>query len=173
MHAILLVVFLSPALLFAQDAKTIGTVSPNLVEFRIPLEQSANAIWNWNRSETSDNAGEYVWQVAVPNGNGRYTFGFYLYKIPGSKPAQGDLPTLLKAGQASVFKEDAQGRGTLLQKAKIDVSAENGKIVLRITDVDLIRTMFGSRPESVTINTRAIDAKFEVVKLAYRMVGDR
>ena len=102
--------FLGTVSLFAQEAKTIGTVTPNLVEFKIPLEQPASATWNWNRPETPDNGGEYTWQVTVSNGSGRYSFGFYLYKFPGSKPAHGDLQFLLKAGQASVFKEDAQGR---------------------------------------------------------------
>ena len=64
----------------ARDAETTGTVEPNLVEFKIPHEQPASATWNWNRPETPDNDGEYIWQVAVPSGSGRYSFGFYLYK---------------------------------------------------------------------------------------------
>lgn len=166
MRAILLV-FLGLVPLFAQDAETIGTVEPNLVEFKIPLEQPPSATWNWNRIETPDNGGEYIWQVAVPNGSGRYSFGFYLYKFPGSKPARGPLQALFKAGQASVFKEDDQGRSDLLQNAKVNVSAENGRIVFRITDAELIRTIFGNRPTTVTINTRAIRANFEVVKVQY------
>lgn len=164
---LILFVSLCSALLVAQEAKTTGTVTPNLVEFRIPLEQAASASWNWNRAETRDNEAEYTWQVAVPNGSGRYSFGFYLYKFPGSKPARGNLQTLLKAGQASVFKEDIQGRGDVIQDAKVVVSTENGRIVLRITDADLIHTIFGSRPESATINTRARGSNFEVVKIEY------
>jgi hypothetical protein len=160
--------FLSLVLLFAQEAKTTGTVAPNLVEFKIPLEQPASATWNWNRTETPDNGGEYVWQVAVPNGSGRYSFGFYLYKLPGSKPARGPLQALFKAGQGSVFKEDDRGRVDLLQNAKVNVSAEDGRIVFRIADAELIRTIFGNRPETVTINTRAIRANFEVVTVQYR-----
>lgn len=154
-------------LLFAQEAKTIGNVAPNLVEFKIPLEQPASATWNWNRPETLDNGGEYTWQVAVSNSGGRYSFGFYLYKFPGSKPAHGDLQTLFKAGQASVFKEDAQGTGDAIQNAKVSVSTEDGRIVLRITDPGLIHMIFASRPESATINTRAIGSNFEVVKIEY------
>lgn len=153
----------------AQDAKATGKVAPNLVEFRIPLEQPASATWNWNRADTPDNEGEYIWQVAVPSGGGgRYAFGFYLYKLPGSRPAHGDFQALLKAGQASVFKEDADGRGTLIQHSAITASAENNWIVIRITDALLIRTVFGSRPETVTMNTRAIGADFATVKIEYR-----
>lgn len=159
---------MNTALLFAQETKTIGAVTPNLAEFRIPLEQPASAKWDWNRAETPDNDDEYTWQVAVPNGSERYSFGFYLYKLPGSKPEHGSLQALFKAGQASVFKEDAQGQGDLVQNAKVSVSTENGRIVLRITDPDLIRTIFGRRPDNATINTRAIGSNFEVVKIEYR-----
>ena len=163
-----LVAFLGPVLSFAQNAKTIGFVAPNLVEFRIPLEQPASATWNWNRAETPDNDGEYTWQVAVPNADGRYSFGFYLYKLPGSKSAHGDLQALLKAGQTSVFREDSEGRGNEIQKAFVGVSTENDMIVIRITDAKLIQTIFRGHPETATINTRAIGANFETVKIEYR-----
>lgn len=150
----------------AQQARTTGSVASNLAEFRIPLGQPSDAKWNWNRAETPDHACEYMWQVAVGHG-GRYSFGFYLYKSPGSKPESGDLQGLFQAGQASVFQEDAQGRGDLMQNAKVNVTAENGKIVLRITDAKLIGTIFGARPETATINTRSIGSTFEVVKIEY------
>lgn len=164
----ILLLFLSPVSFFAQHGKTTGTVAPNLIEFKIPLEQPAGATWNWNRAETPDNECEYMWQVAVANRSGRYSFGFYLYKFPDSKPGRGELTALFKAGQASVFKEDAQGRDDMVENAKVEVSAESGRIVLRIFDAALIRAIFGSRPETVTINTRAIGANFEVVRIAYR-----
>ena len=153
---------------FAQDSKTTGTVAPNLAEFKIPFEKPADGMWSWNRAETSDNDCEYMWQVAVPSRSGRYSFGFYLYKAPGSKPARGELQDLFKAGQASVFKEDAQGRGDLIDDAKVKVLAENGRIVLRLTDADLIRAIFASHPATVTINTRGIGSNFEIVKIDYR-----
>jgi len=125
-------------------------------------------MWNWNRAETPDNEGEYIWQVAVPSAAGRYTFGFYLYKLPGSRPAHGDLQALLKAGQASVFKEDASGRSTLMQRALVAVSTEDDDIVIRITDAELIHTIFAGHPETATINTRALGANFATVKIEYR-----
>lgn len=163
-----LVAFLGSVLSFAQNAKTVGIVAPNLVEFRIPLDQPAGATWNWNRAETPDNEGEYTWQVAVPSTDGRYSFGFYLYKLPGSKPAHGDLQALLKAGQMSTFKEDSAGRGTSIESATVGVSTENDMVVIRITDAKLIQTIFGNHPETVTINTRSIGANFETVTVEYR-----
>lgn len=154
--------------MFAQKAKPIGIVAPQIAEFRIPIEQPPNSIWNWNRAETQDNSGEYIWQIAVPAAGGRYSFGFFLYKLPGAKPAHGNLKALLKAGQASVFREDSEGHGTLIQNAAIDVSTDDSFITIRIIDNDLIHEIFGSRPDSATINTRAIDENFEVVKIEYR-----
>ena len=165
MRVILLLLSVS----FAQSAKSTGAVAPNHAEFTIPLEQPANATWFWNRPETPDNGGEYIWQVKAANGTRRFSFGFYKYKFPGSKPAQGVLQTLLKAGQASVFEEDAEGRGgAIVKNAKVEVSTENDRIVLRITDPNLIRVIFGGRPETVTINTRGLGANFEVVTVEYR-----
>ena len=138
-----------------------------MAEFRISLEQSADSIWNWNRTETADNEGEYIWQVAVPSGDGRYAFGLFLYKYPGSQPASGNLHSLIKAAQASVFKEDAAGHGTAIQSSAVKVSTENDRIVIRIVDSELIHTIFGGHPESATVNTRSITSQFEVVKIKY------
>lgn len=150
--------------IFAHTAKTTATVAPNLVEIRISLEQSASAAWKWNRAETPDNGCEYMWQVSVANGGAKYSFGFYLYKFPGSKPAHGSLQTLIKAGQASVFRDG----GDLVQNAIVKAAIEEGKVVLSIADPNLIRAMFGNRPETVTMNTRAVGSNFEVVKVEYR-----
>lgn len=163
----LLFVFLCPVFASSQDVKTTGSVAPGLVEFRIPLEQPADPIWSWNREETEDNACEYMWQVAVPNGNGRYSFGLYLYKSPGSKPQSGKLQDLFKAGQASVFREDSQGHGDLVEDSSVTVSEEDGRIVLRISDPGLIQTIFSNHPKTATINTRAIGSKFEIVEIQY------
>ena len=145
-------------------AKTSVTVTRNLVEVRLPLEQQAGATWKWNRAETPDNGCEYMWQASVANGGAKYSFGFYLYKFPGAIPASGSLAGLIKAGQASVFRES----GDLVQNAVVKVSTEDGHVVLRISDRNLIQVMFGSRPETVTINTRAVGSNFEVVKVEYR-----
>lgn len=159
---------LSHSLLAAQDLKTVGVVTSSMAEFRIPLEQSADSTWKWNRAETADSEGEYIWQVAVPSGDGRYSFGLFLYKYPGSRPASGNLNSLIRAAQASVFKEDAAGQGTAIQRSAVEVSTENDRIVIRIVDPELIHTIFGSHPETATVNARSIASQFEVVKIKYR-----
>jgi hypothetical protein len=85
-------------------------------------------------------------------------------QVSGSKPAHGSLQTLIKAGQASVFRDG----GDLVQNAIVKAAIEEGKVVLSIADPNLIRAMFGNRPETVTINTRAVGSNFEVVKVEYR-----
>jgi len=162
------VVILSHSLLAAQDLKTVGVVTSTMAEFRIPLEQSADSTWKWNRAETADNEGEYIWQVAVPSGGGRYSLGLFLYKYPGSQPASGNLHSLIKAAQASVFKEDSAGHGTAIQSSAVEVSTENDRMVIRIVDPELIHTIFGGHPESATVNARSIASQFEVVRIEYR-----
>lgn len=159
---------LGPVVLAGQNAKITGVVTPGRAEFRIPLEQSALAPLTWNRTGTPDSQCEFMWQVAVPSPGGSYTFGFYLYKAPGARPAHGNLQALLKAGQASVFKQDSSGAGTLVQNAGVNVSVEGGSIVIRLADPGLIRTIFGSRPHAVTVNTRALGADFQTVQVDYR-----
>ena len=162
------VVALTLVRLFAQSPKSSGTVTPTAAEFKIPLQPPANAVWTWNRADTPDNAGEYSWTVTAKNGTAQYSFGFYLYKLPGSREARGQIQDLLKAGQASVFKEDAEGRGEISPDAKVTVTVENGAIAVRITNPDLVRLIFRDRPETAAIHSRTPTADYQVVWITYR-----
>jgi len=153
---------------FAQSPKPTGTVTQAAAEFKIPLQQPASGVWIWNRADTSDNAGEYSWTVTARNGTAQYSFGFYLYKFPGAREGRGQIQDLLKAGQASVFKEDAEGRGEMLPDAKVAVAVENGSILLRITNPDLVRLIFSDRPETVAIHSRTPTADYQIVRVTYR-----
>ena len=154
--------------LFAQAPESTGTVTPTTAEFRIPLHRPANHVWIWNRADTPDNDGEYSWTVTAKNGAAQYSFGFYLYKFPGSREARGPIQDLLRAGQASVFKEDAEGRGELLPDAKVAVTVENAAILLRIADPGLVRLIFHDRPQTVAIHSRTPEADYQVVRVTYR-----
>ena len=154
--------------LVAQSPKPTGTVTATAAEFRIPLQQPADGVWIWNRADTRDNEGEYSWTVTAKSGSGQYSFGFYLYKLPGSPEARGQLRDLLKAGQASVFREDAEGRGEMLPEAKVAVRAEGAAIMVRIIDPDLIRMIFRDRPQTVAIHSRTPAADYQIVRVTYR-----
>ena len=162
------VVALTLVPLFAQSPKSTGTVTATAAEFKIPLQPPANNVWTWNRADTPDNAGEYSWTVTAKNGTAQYSFGFYLYKFPGSREARGQIQDLLKAGQASVFKEDAEGRGEILPDAKVAVTVENGAIAVRITNPDLVRLIFRDRPEIAAIHSRTPAADYQAVRITYR-----
>jgi hypothetical protein len=162
------VVALTLVPLFAQSPQSTGTVTGTTAEFKIPLQSPANDVWIWNRADTPDNAGEYSWTVTAKNRTARYSFGFYLYKLPGSWEARGHIQDLLKAGQASVFKEDADGHGEILPAAKVGVTVENAAIVVRITNPDLVRLIFRDRPETAAINSRTPAADYQVVRITYR-----
>jgi hypothetical protein len=154
--------------MFAQSPKSTGTVTAAAAEFNIPLQRPANGIWTWNRADTPDNSSEYSWAVTARNGTAQYSFGFYLYKFPGAREARGLIQDLLKAGQASVFKEDAEGRGEMLPNAKVVVAVENGSILVRITNPDLVRLIFSDRPETVAIHSRTPTADYQNVRVTYR-----
>lgn len=154
--------------LFAQSPKPIGTVTATAAEFKIPLQRPANGVWIWNRTGTPENAGEYSWTVTAKSGTGQYSFGFYLYKFPGSHETRGQVQDLLKAGQTSVFKVDAEGQGELLPDAKVAVTVENEAILVRITNPDLVRLIFRDHPETVAIHSRTPEADYQVVRVTYR-----
>jgi hypothetical protein len=154
--------------LLAQSPKSTATVTATAAEFKIPLQQHADQVWTWNRADTPDNDNEYSWTVTARTGTAQYSFGFYLYKLPGSQEAHGPLQDLLNAGQNSVFKEDAEGRGELVKDAKVEVTAENGSILVRITNPELIRSIFSDRPRTVAIHARAPAADYEVVPVTYQ-----
>jgi hypothetical protein len=143
-------------------------VTSTVAEFKIPFKPPANNVWTWNRADTPDNAGEYSWTVTAKNGTAQYSFGFYFYKLPGSREARGHIQDLLKAGQASVFKDDAEGRGEILPDAKVAVTVENKAIAVRITNPDLVRLIFRDRPDTATIHSRTPAADYQIAWITYR-----
>ena len=162
------VVAFALAPLFAQSPMSTGTVTATAAEFRIPLQQPAGGVWIWNRADTPDNASEYIWTVTAKNGGVQYSFGFYLHKYPGSREGRGQIQDLLRAGQASVFKEDSEGRGEMLPDARVAVTVENATIVVCVTDPTLVSLIFRERPETVAIHTRTPAADYEIVHVNYR-----
>lgn len=154
--------------LLGQSQKSTGMVSATTAEFKIPLQQHADQVWTWNRADTPDNDNEYAWTVTAKRGTAQYSFGFYLYKLPGSRESHGSLQELLKAGQNSVFKEDAEGHGELVTDARVEVAVENGSMLLRITNPELVRRIFGDHPATVAIHARTPAADYEVVPVTYQ-----
>jgi hypothetical protein len=154
--------------LFAQSPTPTGVVTSTTAEFKIPFQQPPGGVWIWNRADTADNALEYSWSVTARSDTTQYSFGFYLYKFQGAREARGQLRDLLGAGQASVFKEDAEGHGEQLPDARVAVTSENGAIVVRITDPVLVRLIFRQHPETVAIHTRTPSAGYQVLRVDYR-----
>jgi hypothetical protein len=165
-HVAILAFTLVPLLGRTQEPS--GVVTAGAAEFRIPLQRPANDVWTWNRAETADNASEYSWAVTAKSAATQYFFGFFLYKFPGSREAHGSIQDLLKAGQNSVFREEADGHGGLLTDAKVEVTVEDKAIVVRLTNPELVRLIFRDRPETVEIHSRTPAADYAVVRVTYR-----
>src|SRR4051794_11448674 len=157
---------LTLAPLISQCQKSSGTVTANPAEFTMPLQP--HAVWRWNQADTPDNQNEYMWSVTAKSGTAQYSFGLYLYKLPGSPESQGSLQDLIEAGQMSLFKEDSAGRGELVPDANVEVTAVNGSILVRIMNPDWIRRIFHDHPETVAIHTRTPAADYQVVRVTYQ-----
>ena len=106
--------------------------------------------------------------MTAKSGSAQYSFGFYLHKYPGSREGRGQIQDLLRAGQASVFKEDSEGRGEMLPDARVAVTVENATIVVRITDPTLVSLIFRERPDTVAIHSRTPAAGYEIAHVNYR-----
>jgi hypothetical protein len=157
-----------PAMPSSAQARSTGIVSASTAEFRIPLTRSKSGVWTWYQATTEDDALEYAWVVSVTKGSASYECGFYLYKFPGARERQGQLPELLRAGQMSAFEDDANGRGRILSAAQVAVSVDNDAILIRVQDPALVRLMFRDRPETVSVRTRTPEATFETLSVTYR-----
>src|SRR5215210_1319924 len=115
------------------DEPFAAVVAADEAKFIIPVGRKDQ--WEWNLDSTPENRREYAWQVTVENAGETYEFGYSLFKRPGSQPLSGDLATLIRAGQQSlwhVFKNGPRRSGGIIQNAGIKVSAEGENVVIRV-----------------------------------------
>ena len=127
-------------------------VSSRTAEFSFPVARQQ--AWRWARAETADNALEYRWEIGIRSGGGEYQFGFSLFKYPGSKEETGSLGALLNAGQASLWKLQADGSGSLIKEAKVYATAGDGCVTIRVSDPASIHLLFGDRPSEAKALSR-------------------
>ena len=91
--------------------------------------------------------------------DGEYQFGFSLFKYPGRKEETGSLKALLIAGQASLWKVDPDGGASMLRDANVSASADDGFVVVRLSDPASVRLLFGKRPTVAKVKTRTPDSE--------------
>jgi hypothetical protein len=156
------------AIAFGAELRSTGVVTGQVAEFSIPVAHEGP--WRWARAKTDDNVLEFAWEVSVKSSDGEYHFGFSLFKFPGAAEGAGNLGALLKAGQASLWKIEPDGGGSLVEGAMVSATADAGRVVIRLSDPTSVRLLFGNRPAVAKVLTRTPDSSPESheVSIEYR-----
>jgi hypothetical protein len=144
----------------AAASEATGTVTGKEAVFRFPA--SHDGPWRWHTPDIPDNHLEYGWEIRTPGSDGKkYAFGFMLFKIPGRAEGYGPLSMLLFEGQESLWAEDAEGKGSVIEGVALSTHAENGTVVIRLADPTYLRLLFGAKPSIVKAMTWANGKKNE------------
>jgi hypothetical protein len=110
--------------------------------------------WVWCRVDTRDNMMEYRMDVTVKNEGEEYTFGFYLWKRPGSSPGSGGFNDLLSNGQKSLFQRSASRRMSIVRDAEVKVKTKEDSVVISLHSKKDLQRLFSSKPTEVVIKTK-------------------
>jgi hypothetical protein len=156
------------AIAYGAELRSTGVVTGLVAEFSIPVAHEGP--WRWARAKTRDDVLEFTWDLSVQSSDGEYRFGFSLFKFPGTAEGAGNLDELLNAGQASLWKIGPDGGGSLVEGAMVSVTADAGRVVIRLSDPASVRLLFGNRPAVAKVLTRTPDSSPESheVSIEYR-----
>ena len=134
----------------AQDApQLVVSASEARLEIPLPYQQS----WQWNLESTRDDELEYQWDAQVDVADTTYAVGFYLFKYPGTLPAEGQLSALIASGQTSIWRGVAGSPSDLEASLQADLR-EDRILVIRILNDEMLRRLFAARPDSALITKR-------------------
>lgn len=138
-----------------QPAAYTATVKRDEARFTLTAPQRPE--WRWRRSETRERAREYMMAVKVLNEGREYSFGFYLWKFPGSSSGRGDLSSLIAAGQKSLFERASNGHMLIIRDADVTVRNKDGRVVITVKGKKNVARLFSGRPAQVTFETELPD----------------
>jgi hypothetical protein len=125
-------------------------VLPSRAQFVIPLTPRGR--WQWHTDNIRDNAREYQMSVSVRNNGITYFFGFYIWKYPGSRPHQGDIKALVRAGQSSLFQNMDPHHNVIIKGAGVTLEPHSDRLVVKITGKENVARLFSGRPPEVTFD---------------------
>ena len=129
-----------------------ATVKKDEARFTMPVP--ARDVWRWRVPETREHAREYMLGVKVVNEGQEYSFGFFLWKSPGSTQGAGRFSSLLEAGQKSIFARTSAGRNTIIRDAFVKARQEGGRLVITVSGRKNVARLFSGRPAEVTFQTQ-------------------
>ena len=148
-------VVFSVSLLFAQDDSKpkerteSAIVLLNECRFTFPIER-LDRKWSWGISAANNL--EYSWMVTVKTGGDKYQLGFSFFN-PGAIPEDGSFADLLKVGQTNLWQINPDGGATYVERARIQRSVENDRLVFSIVDKDLMKRLFKDKPKVLLFET--------------------
>jgi len=150
----LTLILLSILLLLAPQTSTkySAVVTPKEATFTIPVQPRDQ--WTWRRADTRDNQQEYKMDVTVMNEGKEYAFGFYVWKYHGASQRSGSLSDLIHAGQKSVFERAQSRLMTIVRDAKANVSVKGDVVIISLSDKDVIKRLFSSKPAEVVFKIK-------------------
>jgi hypothetical protein len=132
-----------------------ATVKSGEARFTLPVPQRPE--WRWHTSETKERGREYVMAVKVINEGKEYSFGFFLWKLPGATPRRGGLAALVDAGQESLFERIPNGHNIIVRDAGLKVRAEGDHLVITVKGRKNVARLFSGHPTQVTFETSILD----------------
>jgi uncharacterized caspase-like protein len=124
----------------------VAEVTQSRARFIMPIYP--RAVWDWNRPSTPLNGSDYLFTAEVENGGARYEFGYYHYKYTTAS-GSGGFRALMRAGQRSVFRVD--GTTGSLMKADVDVTLEDNRVIIEVTDRATWHLLFGQHPTEAVL----------------------
>lgn len=126
-------------------------------EARFTLTVPKRPEWQWRRSETNERGREYAFEVRVENEGRTYSFGLFLWKFPGARPAKGSFASLVNAGQKSVFERNLNGHHLIIRDAGVKVKSDGERLIITVSGRKNVDRLFSGRPPVVTIETSILD----------------
>ena len=134
------------------DAANTATVKSDEARFTLTVPRRAE--WRWHMKETRENAREYIMAVRVSNEGKEYSSGFYMRKHRGASPGSGDLSSLVRAGQKSLFERASARHNVIVRDAGVNVKRDGDQLVITVKGKKNVARLFSGRPAQVTFETQ-------------------
>jgi hypothetical protein len=122
-------------------------------EARFVFEIPERTEWTWNGTRTPDNGLGYGWRAEIRNDGKVYEVGFSQFKFPGARPARGDLASLIRAGQATIWLRGSDRSSTVVDDARLRLETAPGRLIVVVDDPRTMQLLFSGRPGRATFTS--------------------
>lgn len=131
-----------------------ATVKQDEARFTMPIPARKN--WKWRVPQTKPEMREYMMSVKVLNEGQEFSFGFYLWKFPNSRPGAGRFSSLLEAGQESLFARASNAHNIIVRDAGVKARQDGDNLVITVKGRKNVARLFSGRPAEVVFQTELL-----------------